>query len=200
MGPSSRAAEASLRLQLPAPSLLAGLIFDGDGKRMTPTHANKRGRRYRYYISATLLDRGPSGPNAMRVPAGEVEGLVLDRMRQLMASRKDIADALAPFGLKARELDVALRRAIELSQQWSTLPPGDTRALTRQVISRVSLSPDRIEVAIGAAQLARALGSTVRTEDATGATITLAIAAELRRAGQGKRHRDRGAVRWCKQL
>ena len=50
-----------------------------------------------------------------------------------------------------------------------------------------SLSPDRIEVAIGAAQLARALGSTVRTEDATGATITLAIAAELRRAGQGKR-------------
>jgi site-specific DNA recombinase len=122
---------------------------------MTPTHANKRGRRYRYYISATLLDRGLSAPNAMRVPAGEVEGLVLDRMRQLMASRKDIADALAAFGLKARELDVALRRAVELSQQWLTMPLRDMRALTRQVISRVSLSPDRIEVAIGAAHLAR---------------------------------------------
>ncbi len=177
----------TLGLGAEEPSLLSGLIFDADGKRMTPTHANKRRRRYRYYISATLLDRGPSGPNAMRVPAGEVEGLVLDRIRQLMASRKDLADALVPFGLKARELDVALRRAIELSQQWLTLPPGDMRALTRQVISRVSLSPDRIEVAIGAAQLARALGSTVRTEDATGATIRLAIAAELRRAGQGKR-------------
>jgi site-specific DNA recombinase len=32
-----------------------------------------------------------------------------------------------------------------------------------------------------------ALGSTVRTEDAAAATINLAIAAELRRAGQGKR-------------
>ena len=61
------------------------------------------------------------------------------------------------------------------------------RALARQVISRVSLSPDRIELAIGAAQLARALGSTVRTEDSTAATINLVIAAELRRAGQGKR-------------
>ena len=154
---------------------------------MTPTHANKRGRRYRYYISATLLNRGPRGPNAMRVPAGEVEGLVLDRLRQLMASRKDIADALAPFSLKAIELDGALRRAIELSQRWLTVPPGDMRALARQVISRISLSPERIEVAIGAAQLARALGATGRTEDATEATIHLEIAAELRRAGQGKR-------------
>jgi DNA invertase Pin-like site-specific DNA recombinase len=177
----------SLGLGAEAPSLLSGLIFDGDGKRMTPTHANKRGRRYRYYISASLLDCGASGANALRVPAGEVEALVLDRLRQLMASRQGIADALAPFGLKARELDVALRRAVELSQQWLTIPPADMRALARQVISGVSLSPDRVEVAIGAARLARALGSTVRTEDATAATITLAITAELRRVGQGKR-------------
>ncbi len=30
------------------PSLLSGLIFDDGGERMTPTHANKKGRRYRY--------------------------------------------------------------------------------------------------------------------------------------------------------
>jgi DNA invertase Pin-like site-specific DNA recombinase len=58
----------SLGLGAETPSLLSGLIFDGDGKRMTPTHANKRGRRYRYYISASLLDCGASGANALRVP------------------------------------------------------------------------------------------------------------------------------------
>jgi hypothetical protein len=31
------------------PSLLAGMLFDGDGNRMTPSHAVKRGTRYRYY-------------------------------------------------------------------------------------------------------------------------------------------------------
>lgn len=33
------------------PTLLAGLLFDGDGNRMTPSHAVKKGTRYRYYVS-----------------------------------------------------------------------------------------------------------------------------------------------------
>jgi DNA invertase Pin-like site-specific DNA recombinase len=33
------------------PSLLAGLLFDGEGSRMTPSHAVKKGTRYRYYVS-----------------------------------------------------------------------------------------------------------------------------------------------------
>ena len=33
------------------PSLLAGLIYDDGGQRMTPSHANKKGTRYRYYVS-----------------------------------------------------------------------------------------------------------------------------------------------------
>jgi site-specific DNA recombinase len=36
-----------LALNAEDPSLLSGLIFDSDGHRMTPTHANKRGCRYR---------------------------------------------------------------------------------------------------------------------------------------------------------
>ena len=69
---------SSLAIGVKAPSLLTGLIVDGEGNRMTPTHANKRGRRYRYYISASLLGRGTA--NTMRVPAGEIDGLVLDRL------------------------------------------------------------------------------------------------------------------------
>jgi len=43
-----------------APSLLAGLIYDDAGERMTPTHANKKGTRYRYYVSQNLITRGRS--------------------------------------------------------------------------------------------------------------------------------------------
>jgi hypothetical protein len=32
-------------------SLLAGTIRDGHGRRMSPSHAVKKGRRYRYYIT-----------------------------------------------------------------------------------------------------------------------------------------------------
>ena len=177
----------SLAVGAEAPSLLSGLIFDGDGNRMTPTHANKRGRRYRYYISASLLDRGTGGPNTMRVPASEIEGLVLDRLHGLISSRQDIAHALNPLDLTAKQLDLVLKRAAELDRQWLTIPPDDVRALARQIIGRVTLSPDRIEVAIGTGKLAGALGSAVSLEKGTEPTIVLTIAAELRRAGQGKR-------------
>jgi site-specific DNA recombinase len=170
-----------------APSLLSGLIFDGDGNRMTPTHANKRGRRYRYYISASLLDRGTEGPNTMRVPAGEVEGLVLHRLRMLISSREDVADALAPLDLEARQLDLALQRADELGRQWLTTSPEEMRELTRQIISRVTLSPDRIEVAIRAAKLAYALGAAVSLNQEGEPMVVLAMVAALRRAGKGKR-------------
>jgi hypothetical protein len=47
--------ERSLAVGAEAPSLLAGLIIDADGNPMTPTHATKRAKRYRYYVSASLL-------------------------------------------------------------------------------------------------------------------------------------------------
>src|SRR6516164_7935636 len=33
------------------PSLLAGMLFDTEGNRMTPSYAVEQGRRYRYYVS-----------------------------------------------------------------------------------------------------------------------------------------------------
>ena len=56
------------------PSLLAGLMFDGDDNRMTPTHANKNGKRYRYYISRSLATgTRKSNPAGIRIPAREIE-------------------------------------------------------------------------------------------------------------------------------
>src|SRR5712671_329862 len=39
------------------PSLLAGMLFDGDGNPMTPSHAVKKGTRYRYYVSRPLITK-----------------------------------------------------------------------------------------------------------------------------------------------
>jgi hypothetical protein len=62
---AANAVERSTGDRAKNPSLLAGLLFDGDGNRMTPTHAVKKGRRYRYYISlrpnARTLHLDPGG-------------------------------------------------------------------------------------------------------------------------------------------
>ena len=65
MPPSTAAARRAKN-----PSLLAGIVFDGDGHRMTPSHAVKNGVRYRYYVSHLLITgTRTDAPAARRVPA-----------------------------------------------------------------------------------------------------------------------------------
>ena len=55
-------------------ALLAGRIFDDRGNRMTPSHARKRGMKYRYYLSSALLQGQPERAGAVnRIPAAEIE-------------------------------------------------------------------------------------------------------------------------------
>ena len=65
------------------PSLLAGLLFDGEGNRMTPSHTVKKGVRYRYYVSRAVLDGDRDKAGCVsRVPAAELETLILQTLHQ----------------------------------------------------------------------------------------------------------------------
>ena len=65
------------------PALLTGRIFDDRGNRMTPTHSNKLGARYRYYVShAVVQKRREDAGTIARVPAPEIETLVLNSVRE----------------------------------------------------------------------------------------------------------------------
>jgi len=64
-------------------SILTGRIYDDRGNRMSPTHSNKLGVRYRYYVShAILQNRKEEAGSIARVPAPEIEQLVLDGVRR----------------------------------------------------------------------------------------------------------------------
>jgi DNA invertase Pin-like site-specific DNA recombinase len=80
------------------PSLLAGLIYDEGGDRMTPTHANKKGCRYRYYVSRPLItgDRSKCSNRGSRVPAGDIEQLVLDRVIDFLKDEREVHNAIEP--------------------------------------------------------------------------------------------------------
>jgi site-specific DNA recombinase len=59
-------------------SPLTSRIFDDRGNRMSRTHANKRGARYRYYVSYPILQgRTKEAGSVIRVPPSEIEALVI---------------------------------------------------------------------------------------------------------------------------
>ena len=60
-------------------ALLAGKLFDDRGNAMSPSHATKGGKRWRYYVSQALLQgRKSDAGSAARVPAPEVEKRVAE--------------------------------------------------------------------------------------------------------------------------
>jgi site-specific DNA recombinase len=76
-------------------ALLAGRIFDDHGNRMTPSHARKRGIKYRYYLSAALLQaQSERAGSISRVPAAEVETLVIRSVRERLKLSASVDDRL----------------------------------------------------------------------------------------------------------
>lgn len=63
-------------------SPLTGRVFDEAGEPLTPSHAVKKGRRYRYYVSRSLIRDSGSRQDGWRLPAGELEDAVRAAIRE----------------------------------------------------------------------------------------------------------------------
>src|SRR5271165_3361399 len=68
-------------------ALLAGKLFDDHGNRMSPSHAAKGERRWRYYVSQAILQgRKQEAGSVARVPALEIERRVTEAVRAASAA------------------------------------------------------------------------------------------------------------------
>ena len=132
------------------PSLLAGLVVDGHGRRMTPNHACKGARRYRYYVTAP--DAVTSDQAAWRVPAHDLESLVSRRVAQLLGNSSGVQRAIGRLiPLDGPALVNVLDNAKQLAAEITADP---AKALT--LVTRIALQVDRVDVAV---DLANLLGS-----------------------------------------
>jgi site-specific DNA recombinase len=76
----------------PSGALLAGLIYDDRGNRMSPTHVKKGNVRYHYYQSSVLAHGLKSKAGSVeRVPAAEIEQVILTAVREHDAIKTEAA-------------------------------------------------------------------------------------------------------------
>ena len=175
-------------------SLLARLIYDDAGNRMTPTHANKKGTRYRYYVSAELV-RGTRGnaPRGRRVPAADLERLVEERLTRFLQTKVEVFGAFGSLVGDGNECSDLIARAAGLAQRWADLPPTEKCAILATLVDRIDLKRDTLEIRICPSQLPAILRgengpqNLKRPPDSTEPTITLTIAARLKRTGRETR-------------
>src|ERR1700730_15287609 len=184
---AGNAAERNSSARHRQPSLLAGLLFDGDGHRMTPSHAVNKGTHYRYYVSGSLITKDRTeNAAALRIPAAEIEQLVSDRVHRWLLDPGSIDRSTA-----ARHADPSIQhrrvaRAAEIGKHWPELPVARKRALLTTLIERIEVRVDRIDLRLRPAWLAALLdGPDTPLRGANDEeTELLSIPVRLRRAGR----------------
>jgi site-specific DNA recombinase len=128
-------------------SPLVGKLFDETGDRLTPSHAVKGNRRYRYYVSRSLL-KGAAGQTAQgwRIPAMEIEQNLAVALSEILQDRAALVRDLH------HDLDVAkIKSILETAEQWSARLRSQEESYDAlaSLIERAEVGKDGIRLSIG---------------------------------------------------
>ena len=140
-----------------SPSLLAGLIYDQQGKRLIPTHASKGNKRYRYYISKALTTGSKKSSDDLRIPARELEQLVWGRLSEFLSDCSGLLpylQAITPDGLKQRDM---LNKAADLVASWANHSIAQRRGTIIALVDSILVQPHQIELRLFARNIASGL-------------------------------------------
>ncbi len=157
------------------PSLLIGMLVDGESRAMTPTHAVKPGKRYRYYITRSdLIDGEP----AWRVSAYDLEELVCGRIAEQLVDQQAMLDLI----LKD-DAQLAQRMLAEADLTAAKLRSGTAHvraALLEALGPAIQLLGDAISIGIDCKKLGDVLQIAL---EASGPSIELTCPASRVRRG-----------------
>ena len=166
------------------PSLLTGLVYDETGDLLCPTHANKKGTRYRYYISKRLMHPSDPSSGGWRLPAKELEGVVLRGIVGLLKDDLRLSEALQMKDTSADRSHEVMKQAAALAGDLLQGSPQRQRQLLAGLLSCLVLQAAAISVEIRLASLLDLLDpqSSCLELGANGA-LNFLIPIELKRRG-----------------
>ena len=174
------------------PSLLTGVLFDETGERLTPTWSVKKGTRYRYYVSTSLVT-GDSGTRSTRrrIPAGNLETIVIDRLRTFFSNRGELLDAIENEGSGKAGPGHLINRGRQIAEELGRTP-DKTKAIVMTLVRRVEVRRDHVKIDIYQGRLAgllAAISTDLPTQphrriDSSERIITLKAQAQMKRVGR----------------
>jgi DNA invertase Pin-like site-specific DNA recombinase len=125
---------------------------------MTPTHAVKNGRRYRYYVSRPLIVGARADADAgLRVPAAEIEQIVTNRIRRLLSEPANIFQIIEDQGGGLLMHQKLMTRAADLAGEWAGMSPLRLRVILLALVERVDMRLDEVTIHLRPRRLAALL-------------------------------------------
>ncbi|MEM7024352.1 MAG: hypothetical protein AAF637_17495 [Pseudomonadota bacterium] len=150
----ANASQTKRQASAATPSPLAGKLSDQTGDRLTPSHAVRRGKRHRYYVSRRLIaESGKPDVSGWRLPAATLEGavaqLIIDALEGPSAAQGLIDDATAETLTKLPSAAQLLCAALSGPHRGPTL---------QAIVDSGRIEPGRLSVALCPTAMAGRLG------------------------------------------
>src|ERR1700726_3909895 len=99
------------------------MLFDGDGNRMTRSHAGKNGTHYRYYVSGSEFTKDRTETSAgLRIPAVEIEQRVSGRVHRWLLDPGNIYKSTSGRLVDSSVQQRLLALAADIGKHWPELP------------------------------------------------------------------------------
>jgi DNA invertase Pin-like site-specific DNA recombinase len=127
-------------------SPLIGRLVDENGDRLTPSHARKRERKYRYYVSRNIAAQGATPARlGWRLPARELEGRVAAAVGEMLDDESSVLEAAQKTRDSGR-----IERVLHAARSWSRLLQSEAEQTSAiaALVDRVELKSDGIRVSI----------------------------------------------------
>jgi site-specific DNA recombinase len=143
----SQAVRGASRATKSAPSPLTRKLFDESGHSLTPSHAVKNERRYRYYVSRSLIkETADSAGRGWRLPAPEIERTVAASACQILSDRTGIAAAAQAIGLADNRLPALFQAAAAWRERLQS--EVEAGAALDALVDRVDLTDTGLRVSL----------------------------------------------------
>jgi site-specific DNA recombinase len=168
-----------------SPSLLVGLLYDAQGNRFTPFHTDRRGRRYRYYVSqAAVQNKSDDASAATRLPARDIEEIICSRLQAVLSAPGQLLKAAG-----ARSSDAAVCKSLiaagrQFVNAWPSTSAAEQREFLQCVIKQIILLESGLQIAIIQPALRAALlGERLVTGKSTQDLFTINVGVQVKRCG-----------------
>ncbi len=120
-------------------SLLSGKIYDDNDNIMSPSHANKNNKRYRYYVSQAIMSKQKEKQGTLpQIPAHEIE------QASLYFVKDHLQNSLKLENYNIEQYQIYQSNLKNHLQNWS-LQNRETHYLIRQILVKLIISNDHIQ-------------------------------------------------------
>jgi site-specific DNA recombinase len=172
--------ETRVRGQAVEANLLSRLLFDAAGHGLVSNHAVKKSRRYRYYVTK------PDITDAVRIPAGEIEPLVIQALSTRLCDRSWLMATMIDANASPDIIQHLAREAATLAAELRHPIASRQREAVQRLVERITIRRDGICIELKADPF-----GWIRTQDESGdlsdnETSPVAIDVEARFVRKGQ--------------